>query len=125
VEAAVYVIAGRRVATGTKAVYVSMAGRRSAKLWRQQVYVTWQAEEDNARIAEAAVLCEHGRQKSRCKECGGNSLCEHGRQKAMQGVEAVYVSMAGRRANARSVEAAVYVMSIAGRRVIWEWRQCL
>lgn len=26
-------------------------------------------------------LCEHGRQKSRCKDCGGASVCIHGRQK--------------------------------------------
>ncbi len=25
--------------------------------------------------------CEHGRQKSKCKDCGGASICEHGRQK--------------------------------------------
>jgi len=25
--------------------------------------------------------CEHGRQKSRCKECDGVGMCEHGRQK--------------------------------------------
>lgn len=25
--------------------------------------------------------CEHGRQKCRCKECGGNSICEHNREK--------------------------------------------
>ena len=23
--------------------------------------------------------CEHGRQRSKCKECGGRSICEHGR----------------------------------------------
>lgn len=23
--------------------------------------------------------CEHGRQKSYCKECGGSGICEHGR----------------------------------------------
>ena len=23
--------------------------------------------------------CEHGRQRSKCKECGGGSICEHGR----------------------------------------------
>ena len=28
------------------------------------------------------ICCEHGRQKSRCKECGGSGLCEHGRQKS-------------------------------------------
>ena len=25
--------------------------------------------------------CEHGRQKSKCKQCWGASICEHGRQK--------------------------------------------
>jgi hypothetical protein len=27
-------------------------------------------------------MCEHGRQKSQCNECGGSSMCEHGRQKS-------------------------------------------
>jgi hypothetical protein len=27
------------------------------------------------------MSCEHGRSKSRCKECGGSGLCEHGRRK--------------------------------------------
>jgi len=26
-----------------------------------------------------ASICEHGRRRSRCKECGGSSVCEHGR----------------------------------------------
>ncbi len=26
--------------------------------------------------------CEHGRQRNKCKECGGNQICEHGKQKA-------------------------------------------
>eukprot|EP00966_Prymnesium_polylepis_P073224 1700263-Prymnesium_polylepis.1 len=26
-------------------------------------------------------ICEHGKQKSRCKDCGGSSMCEHGKQK--------------------------------------------
>jgi hypothetical protein len=26
--------------------------------------------------------CEHNRQKSRCKECGGSAICEHNRQKS-------------------------------------------
>ena len=25
--------------------------------------------------------CEHGKQKARCKECGGSSICEHGRHR--------------------------------------------
>ena len=28
------------------------------------------------------LLCEHGKQKSRCKECGGSSICEHDKQKS-------------------------------------------
>ena len=24
-------------------------------------------------------ICEHGRQRSYCKDCGGSSICEHGR----------------------------------------------
>ena len=27
-------------------------------------------------------ICEHGRERSRCKECGGSGLCEHGRQRS-------------------------------------------
>ncbi len=26
--------------------------------------------------------CEHGRQKSECKDCGGSGICEHGRQRS-------------------------------------------
>ena len=26
-------------------------------------------------------ICEHGRVRSKCKECGGASICEHGRQR--------------------------------------------
>ena len=28
-----------------------------------------------------SAYCEHGKQKSRCKECGGGSICEHGKLK--------------------------------------------
>ena len=27
-------------------------------------------------------ICEHGRIRSQCKECGGGSICEHGRQRS-------------------------------------------
>lgn len=27
--------------------------------------------------------CEHNRQRSRCKECGGSSICEHNRQRCI------------------------------------------
>ena len=26
--------------------------------------------------------CEHGRERSRCKDCGGSGICEHGRQRS-------------------------------------------
>ena len=28
------------------------------------------------------TICEHGRQRSHCKECGGASICEHGRRRS-------------------------------------------
>ena len=33
----------------------------------------------NVHFTMPRVLCEHGRRRSRCKECGGSSICEHGR----------------------------------------------
>ena len=27
-------------------------------------------------------ICEHGRERSHCKECGGSAICEHGRQRS-------------------------------------------
>ena len=27
--------------------------------------------------------CEHGREKSQCKDCGGSCICEHGRQRSV------------------------------------------
>ena len=26
-------------------------------------------------------ICQHGRQRSKCKECGGGSICQHGRRR--------------------------------------------
>jgi hypothetical protein len=26
--------------------------------------------------------CEHGRQRSHCKDCGGGGICEHGRRRS-------------------------------------------
>ena len=37
-----------------------------------------------AHAAKAArSRCVHGRQKNKCKECGGRNVCEHGRQRQM------------------------------------------
>ena len=27
------------------------------------------------------IICEHGRRRCRCKDCGGKGICEHGRQR--------------------------------------------
>jgi len=35
------------------------------------------AEEQVQRLQTASGLCEHQRQRSTCKACGGSSLCEH------------------------------------------------
>jgi hypothetical protein len=29
-----------------------------------------------------ASICEHGRERSKCKECGGSQICEHGRRRS-------------------------------------------
>ena len=26
-------------------------------------------------------ICEHGRMRARCKQCGGNGICEHNRER--------------------------------------------
>ena len=36
---------------------------------------------ERAQKQRDALKCEHGRQKCRCKECGGKSICEHSRRK--------------------------------------------
>ena len=36
--------------------------------------------QEKSRNQRIKTLCEHGRQKCRCKDCGGKSICEHGRR---------------------------------------------
>ena len=33
------------------------------------------------RSSKGGSICEHGRRRTRCKECGGASICEHGRDR--------------------------------------------
>jgi hypothetical protein len=35
----------------------------------------------SVRSAAAAGICEHGRWKCHCKDCGGAGICKHGRHK--------------------------------------------
>ena len=33
-------------------------------------------------VGMVSKKCEHGRRRTRCKECGGGSFCEHGRRRS-------------------------------------------
>jgi hypothetical protein len=59
-------------------------------------------------------LCEHGRERSRCKECGGSGMCEDGRRRSQckdaEGVASV--STVDSAAGARSVEGAASVSTV-------------
>ena len=37
----------------------------------------------DARSAVGSSICEHGRIRYQCKECGGSSICEHGRRRTI------------------------------------------
>ena len=39
-------------------------------------------QKSQCRECGGSGICEHGKQKSRCKECGGSGICEHGKHKA-------------------------------------------
>ena len=63
--------------------------------------------------------CEHGRQKSRCKDCGGSGICEHRRQRREckdcggSGIcehrRLVIVSIVDKEENAKTAEVVVFV----------------
>ena len=44
----------------------------------------WEGEEGAGVLRDkwGKIVCEHGRRKNQCKECGGSSICEHGRRKS-------------------------------------------
>lgn len=56
---------------------VEYPGPRGSRLGGKRRYV----RKRNARGDNAGV-CEHGRQQSQCKECGGVGICEHGRRRS-------------------------------------------
>ena len=37
-------------------------------------------ERKASRISAVASICDHGRRRSDCMDCGGGSTCEHGRR---------------------------------------------
>ena len=38
-------------------------------------------DQKNGQVKRVVKKCEHGRQKSQCKDCKGSGICEHNRQK--------------------------------------------
>ena len=61
------------------------ASRREAPARRQRaVGSTCEHKRQRSRCKECGGIgiCEHGRVHSRCKECGGSGICEHGRQRS-------------------------------------------
>ena len=61
----------------------------------------------SARSAVGHRICEHGRHRSYCKECGGASICEHGRRRThVQGVRWV-INLRARSFSALSARSAV------------------
>jgi hypothetical protein len=53
---------------------------------RMWLYNKWMCEHGRIRSVckecGGSSLCEHGREVRKCKECGGGSFCEHGRQRS-------------------------------------------
>ena len=41
-----------------------------------------QSREKRARTTQPRKKCQHNRQRSACKDCGGASICEHNRERS-------------------------------------------
>ena len=39
-------------------------------------------ERSRCKDCGGSSICEHGRRRTQCKDCGGSSICEHGRQRS-------------------------------------------
>ena len=44
-----------------------------------QQYASTVVERYSVQGVRWVTICEHGRERSKCKECGGSQICEHGR----------------------------------------------
>ena len=64
-------------------VKVHKSDRAELRVWRGTKGNSWGCEHGRERSkckkCGGACICEHGRVRSKCKECGGASICEHGR----------------------------------------------
>uniref|UniRef100_A0A0G4FTR7 Uncharacterized protein n=1 Tax=Chromera velia CCMP2878 TaxID=1169474 RepID=A0A0G4FTR7_9ALVE len=61
-----------------------MSGQRDGGSGRREVNRTAKEREGTGEVKRnrhGKILCPHGRQRSRCKDCGGKGICEHGRHR--------------------------------------------
>ena len=56
---------------------------RVAKKWRDSNRCEHGKEKTNCKTCGGACICEHGRQKSICKECKGVGICKHQQRKSV------------------------------------------
>ena len=54
--------------------------RVGAKQWNR--HCNHGCQRSTCKECGGASICEHGRRRSECKECGGASICEHGRRRS-------------------------------------------
>ena len=53
--------------------------RVGAKAWKY--HCEHGKQKERCKECGGKGVCEHGRERHRCKECGGKGICEHGRQR--------------------------------------------
>ena len=121
------------VSTGGCAVSArSVEGQHlSARAAAQSVQGVWRSsicqhgrQRSQCKECGGASICQHGRQRSECKECGGASICQHGRQRSQckECGGAASVSTGGSAVSARSVEEQHLSARAAAQSVQGVWR---
>ena len=79
---------GKQGAAATAAEYEEVplegGGYKRRRVGTKQWQYHCEHGKQKARCKECggSSICEHGRIRSQCKECGGSSICEHGRQRS-------------------------------------------
>ena len=74
-EASFYNDKGRRLKTCQNC-------RDRDKITRERLKCEHGRQRPRCKICGGASICEHDRERNRCKICGGASICEHGRQRS-------------------------------------------
>ncbi len=69
--------------TESKKVYKTCSDcREKLRLKRQQYKCEHGRQRSKCKECGGSEICEHGKRRSTCKDCGGASICEHGRQRS-------------------------------------------